>query len=548
MLQWKRGMGDCGGGVTILREWAKCSCGHANPPGTLLCESCGHPLSAETEELHKFSAAMRYEGVSRRSQSFSCSWVDRIWSWLSSVRTAILLISVTALAAGLGSFLPREDSFSIPISSEAVREKMKFAAYSSEYGFIGRLFYKLGLTDVYVQWWFLVLLSLICLSLIVCSLDRVVPLYRALHKQSVSKSVLFLQLQKYTHCEVVTDGETRLATLGEALRRLRYRVRREGGALLAEKGRWSRWGPYINHVGLILFFFGVALHVLPGWYLDESISLPTRGGREIIPIPGTRYAIGSGGNFRVEYHGDGRNPKRIRTSLVLYSFHPETSQLDSRPLKEGNIEVNEPFRYKELKLFLQPNQGKVPDLRLQVRNRSDGSVLGTFPLSQGGEVKAGVEYPMNDGFRFRILQSLLDSNGIVGEVLAPGHKAGEGERLAYRFNLNTQQLNEHLFPGAPRNYELRFDGIEWYWGNSTIVAHIDRSLPVIFGGGLICVIGLFVGSYGQHRRVWLRLKGDTLYLGAYTNKFGIGLERELNALPLKVGGSITRKKVEKGGE
>ena len=39
----------------------------------------------------------------------------------------------------------------------------------------------------------------------------------------------------------------------EKLKAMRYKVKREGNAILAEKGRFSRWGPYVNHLGLIIF-------------------------------------------------------------------------------------------------------------------------------------------------------------------------------------------------------------------------------------------------------------------------------------------------------
>ena len=46
---------------------------------------------------------------------------------------------------------------------------------------------------------------------------------------------------------------------------LKYRVRRDGSALLAERGRFARYGPYINHVGLIIFLAGVMLRLVPGF-------------------------------------------------------------------------------------------------------------------------------------------------------------------------------------------------------------------------------------------------------------------------------------------
>ena len=53
------------------------------------------------------------------------------------------------------------------------------------------------------------------------------------------------------------------------LKKKGYRVHTDGTALLAEKHRFSRWGPYINHIGLIIFLFAVLMRGLPGWYMDQ---------------------------------------------------------------------------------------------------------------------------------------------------------------------------------------------------------------------------------------------------------------------------------------
>ena len=42
---------------------------------------------------------------------------------------------------------------------------------------------------------------------------------------------------------------------------------------LAEKGRFSRWGPYVNHIGLIIFLIGGMLRFVPGMYVDKVLWL-----------------------------------------------------------------------------------------------------------------------------------------------------------------------------------------------------------------------------------------------------------------------------------
>lgn len=67
----------------------KCECGHVNPLGTVLCESCGKPI-AENQHIDgnegKKLLNMRYDGTSRRSKTFNKSFIDRVWSFFSSVK------------------------------------------------------------------------------------------------------------------------------------------------------------------------------------------------------------------------------------------------------------------------------------------------------------------------------------------------------------------------------------------------------------------------------------------------------------------------------
>ena len=58
------------------------------------------------------------------------------------------------------------------------------------------LFYELGFNNLYSSWWYLVLIAMIGVSLVICSLDRVVPLYKALKAQRVTRHEGFLKRQR----------------------------------------------------------------------------------------------------------------------------------------------------------------------------------------------------------------------------------------------------------------------------------------------------------------------------------------------------------------
>ena len=69
-----------------------------------------------------------------------------------------------------------------------------------------------------------------------------------------------------------------------------YKVREENGNIMAEKGRFSRWGPYVNHIGLIIFLIGGMMRFIPGMYVDEVLWL-REGETKVIPETDGEYYL-----------------------------------------------------------------------------------------------------------------------------------------------------------------------------------------------------------------------------------------------------------------
>src|SRR5690606_16379083 len=140
----------------------------------------------------------------------------------------------------------------------------------------------------------------------------------------------------------------------------RYSIREEDGNILAEKGRFSRWGPYVNHIGLIIFLIGGMLRFVPGMYVDEQLWL--RDG-EIKTIPGTnkQYLL-ENKKFTMELYDKEKDKavygaaldrvgtvvKSFESDVVLYERDPDSTIGDTENLKkvkEAKIRVNEPLKF-----------------------------------------------------------------------------------------------------------------------------------------------------------------------------------------------------------
>src|SRR5690606_14487944 len=244
-------------------SFIKCECGHQNPEGTDICQNCGRPLS--TEEKSKRLADMRYDGAAIRSMTHKRTVVDKIWNFFSSVKIGVSIIIAILVASAIGTILPQV--FYVPATSEAQAAQY----YEDTYGLFGKIYNALGLSDLYGSWWFMTLVGMLGISLVVVSLDRGIPLYKSLKNQRVDRHPRFLKRQRLYGEGNVQDPDAVMQKAAEKLKEKRYKIREKNGALLAEKGRWARWGPYVNHLGLIIFLFGVMLRALPGFYVDESM-------------------------------------------------------------------------------------------------------------------------------------------------------------------------------------------------------------------------------------------------------------------------------------
>ena len=109
----------------------------------------------------------------------------------SSVKVGVWLIVITLAASAIGTIFPQEMYITPGIAPAEY--------YKQEYGFLGQLYYQLGFNNLYGSWWYMMLIASIGISLVICSLDRVIPLYKALKKQGVKDTLAFKETEIIWH-------------------------------------------------------------------------------------------------------------------------------------------------------------------------------------------------------------------------------------------------------------------------------------------------------------------------------------------------------------
>ncbi len=85
-------------------------------------------------------------------------------------------------------------------------------------------------------------------------------------KQGVTRHDGFMKRQRIYGVTKLEDHDINLEEVKDRLKERRYQYIRERKTVIyleAEKGRFSRWGPYVNHIGLIIFLIGALLAFRP---------------------------------------------------------------------------------------------------------------------------------------------------------------------------------------------------------------------------------------------------------------------------------------------
>ena len=527
----------------------KCECGHVNPEGTVLCESCGKPVEdnqyIDGNDKSKL-LNMRYEGSARRSQTYNRSIVDKIWNFFSSVKIGVMLIVVALIASGLGTIFPQE--MYIPQEAEN-RDPAVF--YEDWYGIAGKIYYQLGFHDLYSSWWYMILIGLIGVSLVICSIDRFVPLKRALKMQKPKKNNTFLERQRlYSVTPSVTKEDKNKVI--EALRKKRYKITEEDGSVLAEKNRFSRWGPYVNHIGLIIILAAALLRMTPVMYLADNVWV-REDEEKVIPGTNGEYYIENKSFILETYDKDDERfkegmekrgelvHKNYQTDAIIYKAVGKTvagQEPELEKVTEGSIQMNKPLKFDSYTLYQsQYQESDFADMTFKVYEIADEdqTSLGEVKIDLSSVSVDEDVYELDNGLTLEINQYYPDYELKDGE---PRSVSKYPRNPAFVFEIHSPDSDESelSFVGIGKNIDATGEnkyklGIEEYNMRyaSGITIRRDYTLPFFIAGAAIFMIGVVQGMYWHHRRIWINPHQDGVIIAAHTNKNWFGVKKDIES-------------------
>src|SRR6266508_4016794 len=184
----------------------------------------------------------------------------RSWRQLTSMRTALVLLFLLAVAAIPGSLLPQR--------TVAVE---KVTRYLATHGDTGRWLDRLWLFDVYASPWFSAIYLLLFVSLVGCLVPRLRDHAVALLRRPPDAPLRLERLPVHASLDgaVAADDVARLLRA----RRFRVAVRTDGEVttVSAEKGYRKESGNLLFHFALLALLVGVGAGSWWGWHANRLL-------------------------------------------------------------------------------------------------------------------------------------------------------------------------------------------------------------------------------------------------------------------------------------
>ncbi|MFP5335351.1 MAG: cytochrome c biogenesis protein ResB [Actinomycetes bacterium] len=181
-------------------------------------------------------------------------WLRWAWRQLTSMRTALFLLMLLAVAAVPGSVIPQRG-----IDAVAVQQ------YVAENPDLGPWLDRLGFFDVYASPWFSAIYLLLFVSLVGCVLPRSRAHLAALRSRPPRTPRRLERLPAHRTATVDAPVEQVLVAAHAVLRGRRYRADTRDDSVAAERGHLRETGNLLFHLALVGLLVAVAAGGLLGY-------------------------------------------------------------------------------------------------------------------------------------------------------------------------------------------------------------------------------------------------------------------------------------------
>jgi cytochrome c biogenesis protein ResB len=247
--------------------------------------------------------------------------MKKIIDFLSNMKVAVYTFIILLVVSAVGAFIP-----------QGLGAEMYGARYP---GWLASLVLAFQFDTVYNAWYFIALMIFLGISVFTCLVRRmknVVAPYRLPDEVSAADVRGWRLLKKY-------DGTVSADEAAEALSDVGYKAAVVGGGAVGHRRRWSRFGEFFVHAGVLIIVVGGAVR----WFGHEG---------EIHLFEGYRYCLPDELSAETVVEClDIETERDANTGRITdYKTHLRVFERGKKPV-EKIIEVNDALRYSRLAFY-----------------------------------------------------------------------------------------------------------------------------------------------------------------------------------------------------
>ncbi|HTW14276.1 MAG TPA: cytochrome c biogenesis protein ResB [Nocardioides sp.] len=482
-----------------------------------------------------------------------------VWRQLTSMRTALVLLLLLALAAVPGSIIPQEGV-----------DALRTTQWQEQHPDLTPVYERLGLFDVYGSPWFASIYVLLMVSLVGCIIPRTWKHVASLRAAPPRAPRNLARLPDHASYRTDEDVDAVLERARQVLKRRRYRVRPsdEGDAAVSsERGYLREVGNLVFHLSVIVVLVGFGVGSMFGY--KGGVILPVGQGFSNNLTQYDDFNPGSFftgddmepfcftvDDFDVEWLLDGPRAGMSRGFSADTRYQVDCTGADQSEEKDYDLRVNHPLAIGDTEVFL-IGHGYAPVITVRDGN---GDVVTTGPtvflpqdqsLFSFGVVKSAYAATGQVGLEGVLYPTfMLDQNGdpqnLMGELNNPlismlvytgdlGLDSGEPQSLYILKKDGAEPVQNE--DGTPLRLDMQvgdtvqlpdglgsvtFEGIqEW---NRLQISKTPAKF-VTLAGVVLALLGLLGSLFIRPRRLWVRARvvdGETLVEVAALDRSGGG--------------------------
>ena len=492
-----------------------------------------HPKSNSKARTDRLPSQQRYK---QRFLYILKHPINAAWGWLSSVRTAIILITSIAVICFIGIYF-------VQAPGEVLGDPVAYAAWIQQnalprYGSLTPTFDWLQFFTIFSSWYFMILLTLLSLSIIVGTLNRAPIIWQNFKHPLIRRNDNFyqnaLERSEFTHPDTVTWTQAELRKRGFRVRTLEDN---KVTYLYANKNSWATLATFVFHAALVtLLMAGVvsqwhgfppnspARRILPapivslsdslaGFTFDQA--LPT--GQSAVVYPrGTPHNISFRvNNFTATFDPKTGLPTDYVTDLSVYQdgelvAHSNHLRVND-PLSYGGVVFHQSSLIPSVNITIADAQGCIvcddPIVLDQSSNISSNLMVDYakgIPIA-GSNLTMGVFFIHNPSIQLAQVQH----PSILITVGAPDTPTTQDKAIV------------KLLPGQSgqsfdKQLTIRLNSAS---EATVLLVTKDAGSMLIWPTAVILILSLCISFYFPQKRIWIRIEDQRVQMGALREHF-----------------------------